>query len=72
MSTKKIIDDLLDVKNTWTVVAVSNDPYLAQKCDQVYVLKEGSIMINGPFDKIKEDEYVQQIFKIPYRDLSAA
>ncbi len=69
---KKIIDDLLDIKNTWTVVAVSNDPYLAQKCDQVYVLKEGSIMVNGPFHKIKEDEYVQQIFKIPYRDLSAA
>ncbi len=69
---KEVIEDLMDEKNDWTIVAVSNDPYIAQKSNRVYVLRDGSIFKQGSFDEIKEDEYVQQIFKIPYRNLSAA
>lgn len=69
---KQVMDDLMNEKNDWTIIAVSNDPYIAQKSDRVYVLKDGSIFKQGSFNEIKEDEYVQQIFRIPYRDLSAA
>ncbi len=69
---KGVVEDLMNEKNDWTIVAVSNDPYIAQISDRVYVLRDGSIFKQGPFAEIKDDEYVQQIFKIPYRNLSVA
>lgn len=38
-----IIDFLLDKKNPWTIIAISNDPYLATKVDKIIRMERGKI-----------------------------
>jgi ABC-type bacteriocin/lantibiotic exporter with double-glycine peptidase domain len=40
----KIIDFLTDKSNGWTFIAISNDPYLKQKCDSIIIMEEGLIV----------------------------
>lgn len=38
-----IIDFLLDKKNPWTIIAISNDPYIATKVDKIIRMERGKI-----------------------------
>ena len=40
---KKVLNFLTDRKNDWTLVAISNDKYLARQCDQVFIMENGEI-----------------------------
>lgn len=60
-----IIDYLTHDENDWTLIAVSNNPAFAEKCDTVYILKDGKIIQRGHFDEIKDDDYVKDIFRLP-------
>jgi ABC-type bacteriocin/lantibiotic exporter with double-glycine peptidase domain len=40
---KHIIDFLTDKNNNWTLIAVSNDNYFLQKCDECICLKDGKV-----------------------------
>ncbi|GAA0876213.1 ATP-binding cassette domain-containing protein [Wandonia haliotis] len=51
---KKIIDFLLDQKNGWTVIAVSNDEYLAKKSDNIGIMQGGELTHFGPYEKLKQ------------------
>jgi ABC-type bacteriocin/lantibiotic exporter with double-glycine peptidase domain len=39
-----IIDFLIDKKNPWTIIAISNDPYLATKVDKIIRMDRGKII----------------------------
>ncbi|MEM6803350.1 MAG: ATP-binding cassette domain-containing protein, partial [Bacteroidota bacterium] len=41
---KKIIDFLTSPENTWTLIAVSSDPYFAQKLDRILIMEDGRIV----------------------------
>ncbi len=60
-----IINYLTHKENDWTLIAVSNNPSFAERCDVVYILKDGQIIKQGIFKEIKNDPYVQDIFKLP-------
>lgn len=40
---KKIIDFLTSPENAWTLIAVSSDPYFAQKLDRILIMEDGRI-----------------------------
>lgn len=40
----KIIDFLTDKKNDWTLITISNDPYLKEKCDAIINMSDGEIV----------------------------
>lgn len=46
---------LVDRKNHWTLLAVSNDPLIMAACDRVIVLNEGKIEGMGKFDELMKD-----------------
>lgn len=60
---------LTDKANPWTLVAVSNDPEIAARCDKVVVMKEGSIIETGTFDQIRRGPHYDKIFKVSDLDL---
>ncbi len=51
---QSIIDFLTGPENDWTLVAVSSDPYLAQACGNLVVMKEGTIVESGTYDQLKD------------------
>lgn len=61
----RIADILTEEDAGWTLVAVSNEPYLASRCDRVIVLKEGKIIMEGPFEEVQRSEHFRHVFKAP-------
>lgn len=59
-----IIDYITKSDKDWTLIAVSNNPEFAAKCDRVIVLKDGRIIEDAPFDKITSAELRENIFKL--------
>jgi len=51
---KKIFDFLSEKSNNWTLVAVSNNIYLAQSCDQIIALEKGKIGKMGTYQEMKD------------------
>lgn len=66
---KAIAEFLTDRANPWTLVAVSNDPLLAARCDKIVVMKEGTIVEVGTFAQIKKSPHFEKVFKVSDLDL---
>jgi len=41
---RRVVDFLTGPENTWTLIAISSDPYLAYKLDRVLIMKDGRII----------------------------
>lgn len=52
----KLIDLLLNKEFGWTLIIISNDPDVMQKCDRTIIMKEGKLIANGSFESIKQDK----------------
>ncbi len=50
-----LINNLFEESNAATIIAVSSDPIVMKSCDRVVVLKEGTVMASGTFDKLLSD-----------------
>lgn len=50
----KMIDMLSADKNKWSLLAVSNDPLIMEACDKVVVLDKGSIVAEGAYKELLE------------------
>jgi ABC-type bacteriocin/lantibiotic exporter with double-glycine peptidase domain len=50
---RKIIDFLTSEENCWTMITVSSDPYFAQKCDRIALMKDGRIEAIGNYESMK-------------------
>lgn len=64
-----IIDFLTSRNKKWTLVAISNNPHFAAKCDRVIVLKEGKIVVEGNFNELQKDAHIQDVFKLRKEEL---
>jgi ABC-type bacteriocin/lantibiotic exporter with double-glycine peptidase domain len=64
MEKEHLIDFLCDRSKDWTMVAVSNNPAFAERCDRVIVLKDGEVIREGKFSDLKKDKYVREVFKL--------
>lgn len=47
----------------WTMLAVSDDPILASRCDRIIILKDGKIIQEGTFAEILESPHYSNVFK---------
>lgn len=59
-----IIDLLTNDEKDWTMLAISNNPEFARKCDRVVLLKDGEIMVQGNFDDLMNNDYVREVFRL--------
>ncbi len=55
---------LTDRKQSWTLVAVTDDPILAAQCDRIFIMKEGRIVEEGDFEKIRYSSHFKKVFKV--------
>jgi ABC-type bacteriocin/lantibiotic exporter with double-glycine peptidase domain len=51
---KKIVDFLISKDNPWTLIAVSNDDYLANQVDKIVLMNGGTIEHYDTYDKLKD------------------
>ena len=51
---KKIVDFLFDKQHGWTLVAISNDDYIAQKVDKIGVMEEGAMKYFGTYQEVSK------------------
>ncbi|MCK6616970.1 MAG: ATP-binding cassette domain-containing protein [Cyclobacteriaceae bacterium] len=56
----ELIQCLVDRKNKWTVLAVSNDPLIMAACDRVIVLNDGLIEAEGKFEELLKDGIINR------------
>ncbi|MCB0584500.1 MAG: ATP-binding cassette domain-containing protein [Phaeodactylibacter sp.] len=49
----------------WTMVAISDDPFFASRCDRIIILKAGKVVEEGPFDQVLKSEHFERVF-LPY------
>lgn len=68
----QIINFLTDPNKNWTLVAISDDPVFAKKCDRVVIIKEGKIVEDGNFKDLQNKRHVAEIFKLKEEDRYAA
>ncbi|MDN5199755.1 ATP-binding cassette domain-containing protein [Fulvivirgaceae bacterium BMA10] len=52
---KQIIDFLMNRENQWTVVMISNDPYVARSSDRVALMKSGEVVQIGSYTTIQSN-----------------
>lgn len=46
----KILQFLIDKKNPWTLICVSNDPLIMSACDRIIFMKEGEVVKEAPYE----------------------
>jgi ABC-type bacteriocin/lantibiotic exporter with double-glycine peptidase domain len=51
---KRIVDFLINKENPWTLIAVSNDDYLAKNVDKIVLMNKGTIEHADTYDKLKD------------------
>ncbi len=60
---RMIIYDLLAGEEPkWTLLAVSDDPLFASKCDKIIILHEGKIVEMGTFEEVRKSLYFKTAF----------
>ncbi len=50
---RRIMDFVTSPENEWTLIAVSNDPYLAKKCNRVVIMEQGDVKHDGTYEELK-------------------
>lgn len=71
-SDREMICDYLTHKDRpWTMIAVTDDPYFASRCDRVIIMKDGRIIEQGAFEAILGSEHFGRVF-LPYSGAPAS
>lgn len=58
----KILNCLTDKNNPWTLILVSNNREVAERCDRVVILNEGEIVDDGPITELQSHHWFKSIF----------
>jgi ABC-type bacteriocin/lantibiotic exporter with double-glycine peptidase domain len=59
----RILNFLMDRKNPWTLIMVSNDPVVLSTVDRVVLMRDGSVVEDGPYeDLIKGQSFRNFLF----------
>lgn len=57
--------NLLTARNQpWTLLAVSNDPLLAARCERIILMKDGQIITQGSYEELREHPDFRRIFQL--------
>ena len=59
----QIADLLTAADSPWTLVAVSDDPVLASRCERIIVMEAGKIVADGSYEAIKRTTHFAKVFK---------
>ena len=62
-----IIDYLTSSDKNWTMITVSNDAIIAQKCDRILIMSEGKIIEEGDFETIQKSVHYKEVFQSTIR-----
>lgn len=60
---EQVLDFLLDEKNNWTLIMVSNDIEIAKRMQYIITIDNGTIVDKGPMEEMKEKEWFKNIMK---------
>jgi ABC-type bacteriocin/lantibiotic exporter with double-glycine peptidase domain len=58
-----VINTLTSKTRPWTMLAVSDDPALAKKCDRIIIMKAGQVIASGSYDELVNQEHFRAVFK---------
>lgn len=50
----QLVESVVDSKNKWTLLVVSNDPVVMASCDRVLVMRDGELIANGTFQELMQ------------------
>jgi ABC-type bacteriocin/lantibiotic exporter with double-glycine peptidase domain len=59
----RIAEILTSKEKQWTMLAVSDDPILASRCDRTIIMKDGKIVQDGNFAEILNCPHYDNVFK---------
>ena len=48
------MDYLIDGKNPWTLIVISNQAEIAEKCDRVIIMDKGELVADSSFNKLQD------------------
>ena len=60
----RIAELLTDKNQPWTLIAVTDDPILASRCDRIFIMREGEIIEQGTFSEIQKSVHFKNVFKL--------
>lgn len=58
----KIMADITDNRNKWTLVMVSNRPIIAAKCQEIWIMEKGEMVAQGNYNTLVQDARFMQLF----------
>lgn len=61
---ERMADMLTARSQPWTLMAVSNDPLLAARCERIILLEEGRIVAEGSYDELGHNPHFRRIFQM--------
>lgn len=59
----RIADMLTSRDNPCTLIAVSDDPILASRCDRILIMQKGAIVASGTYAEILQSPHFPKVFK---------
>jgi ABC-type bacteriocin/lantibiotic exporter with double-glycine peptidase domain len=61
---ERMTDMLTDRSQPWTLLAVSNDPMLAARCERIILMDKGQIIAEGTYEELRDNEHFDRIFQM--------
>lgn len=61
---ERMSDMLTDRSQPWTLVAVSNDPLLAARCERIILMENGQIIADGNYEELRDSPHFERIFQM--------
>jgi ABC-type multidrug transport system fused ATPase/permease subunit len=58
-----LVHYLTDQHKPWTLLIISDDPYLASKCDRILIFKDGVIIEDNDYTHIEKSVHFEHVFK---------
>ena len=58
---RKLINYLRSDRHTWSLVIVSNDPFILSQCTNIVVLDKGQKILEGTYEDLKEQSYFRTL-----------
>ncbi len=60
---ERLAVQLTKKENTWTLMAISDDPLLASKCDRIIIMQDGKIVQEGSYEEIRKGRHFKFVFQ---------
>jgi ABC-type bacteriocin/lantibiotic exporter with double-glycine peptidase domain len=61
---ERVLNHLFSLNRKWTVVFISNDPFIMQKCERILLLNDGGLSAEGSWEKLSTNTEMQSLLYI--------